>query len=116
MKFKEEIKKTFSNPKELDYYRTKSSSLVLAWTAFLFFFSYFLIGGGYYPNTLSRILAFFYIVFVFSIFLFFYNFFHYKFNWKNKLFLFIIALILFLLFIFFSLPFIVSVDTLKSII
>jgi hypothetical protein len=30
MKFKEELKKTFENTKEINYFRTKSSTLVLA--------------------------------------------------------------------------------------
>jgi hypothetical protein len=84
--------------------------------SFLFFWSYFLIGANFYYNTLLKFLPYIYIMFIFSIFLYWYNYFHYKLLWKNKLFIIIISIILLILFVFFSLPFIIPFDTLKSII
>jgi len=116
MKLKEEIKKTFDNPKEINYYRTKWSVLVLAATALLFFWAYFLIWAWAYPKTLTYVLSFLYLMFTFSIFLYWYNFLHYKLLWKNKVILIVIFVVLFLVFIFLSLPFIASIDSIKSII
>lgn len=106
MTFKEEIKKSFWDKKEIVTIRTSASKVVFLIFVFLFFLVFYLIWAWLWENIFSKLISPFYVLMIFSlnIFIFFLG---QKLFVTKKIYAYILSIFFLLISIFFILPVII---------